>query len=164
MKFVYYVMHGMTEVDEQLLQYCIQKDYNEKYIDYLSTFLEDGNTSRSLGVVGLTQEELSACITVTDEQHQVTELFNDESTWLSGRFPLFNVYKLDNERYEVGGSPTLVINGETVSASRDSASLLKAICEGFVDKPTECSAVLSGETPSPGFGYGTGSDDGGSCE
>ncbi len=162
-KFVYYAMHGKKELDEQLTQYCIETEYNDKYLDYLSCFLEDGNSTRCLDKVGLTKSDLSQCITDTDNKYNVTGLYNDQSTWLSGRFPLFNVFKEDNEKYEVGGSPTLVINGEKVNTQRDSASLLKIICSAFNNEPEACNTQLSSETPAPGFGYeGTGTSSG-SC-
>ena len=41
--------------------------------------------------------------------------------------------------------------------------LLKAVCDSFTVAPEECSTVLSGETPSAGFGYEVGSSDDGSC-
>ena len=88
----------------------------------------------------------------------MTENFENEDTWLNGRFPLFDVYKAENEEYGVRGSPSLVINGKSVSAGRDSASLLSAICSGFETAPEECETSLSATSPAPGFGYeGSGS-------
>ena len=39
-KFVDYSMHGKSEIDENTLQYCIQKEESKKYIPYLTCFLE----------------------------------------------------------------------------------------------------------------------------
>ena len=163
-KWVYYAMHGKTELDEELTQYCIQKDSNSKYLDYLSCFLKDGNTSRCLTNLSLSSAALTKCITDTDVKYNVTNLFNDQSTWLSGNYPLMNIYAADNEKYNVGGSPTLVINGVTASAGRDSASILKAVCGAFTTAPAACSTNLSAAAPAPGFGYeGTGSATAASC-
>jgi hypothetical protein len=49
----------------------------------------------------------------------------------------------------------LVINGETISSARDSASLLKTICSAFTTQPAECQAQLSSATPAAGFGTAT---------
>jgi hypothetical protein len=76
--------------------------------------------------------------------------FNDQNSWNS-QFPPFNIDKADNEKYNVQGSPTLIINGQEVSSNRDSASLLKTICSAFNNAPEECSAELSSNAPAAGF-------------
>jgi len=163
MRFVYYAMHGETEVNEQTLQYCIQKEYNDKYLDYLECFLKEGKTDECVEEVRL-NGKLDECIAQADEEFSITENLNDESKWSGGRFPLFNVDKELNEKYGIRGSPGLVINGVVASASRDPASLLDAICTGFIEKPEECSEELSSTNPSRGFGYEeTGSASTGSC-
>jgi len=163
-KFVYYSMHGKKELDEQLRQYCIETEYNDKYLDYLGCFLSDANSTRCLAQVGLNESSLSDCVASTDAKYNVTGLYEDKSTWLSGRFPLFNVFKEENVKYGVQGSPTLVINGVNVNTNRDSASLLKVICSAFNNKPEECNTKLSSTAYSPGFGYEAGSgSNSGSC-
>lgn len=163
-KFVYYAMHGEKELNEQLRQYCIQKEQNDKFRPYLECFLEDGATEKCLEETNIDVEQMQSCVAETDEEYNVTEMFNDESTWLNGRFPRFNVHKDLNEEYGIRGSPGLVINGKQVQASRDPASLLSAVCSGFENKPEECNQALSGETPSAGFGYeGTAASSSGSC-
>lgn len=152
-RFVYYAMHGKTEIDEQMLQYCIQKDFKTKYADYLECFLEDGNSGRCLTKTSLTGK-LDSCIAQTDSQFKVTANFNDNTKWI-GSFPPFDIDKALNEQYGVSGSPTLVINGVVAETGRDSASLLNAICTGFSTQPAECSQTLSSAAPSPGFGSGT---------
>ncbi|MFH1127453.1 MAG: hypothetical protein V1718_05080 [archaeon] len=154
-KFVYYAMHGETELNEQTLQYCIQKNYNDKYTAYLKCFLKEGNSDACVTEVGLDKAALDTCIAETDTEFRITEKFNDKSTWSGGSYPPFDIYKTENEKYGVGGSPTLVINGVVAQTGRDPASLLGAVCTGFTNKPTECSVALSGETPSPGFGFET---------
>ena len=153
LKFVDYVMHGKTEVDEQLNQYCIETQFNSKYLDYLKCFLEDGNTSRCVANVSIDKTALASCIATADTQYNVTNLFNDKSSWVSGQFPQFNVYKAENEQYQVQGSPTLVINDAEAQSGRDPASLLKLICSAFETPPAECDQQLSSTSPSSGFGY-----------
>ena len=154
-KFCTYAMHGKKELDEQILQYCIQKDHKNKYLTYLRCFLKEGKTDECVEETGLDKVMLNLCIKYTDEQYKVTENFNDKSTWLNGRFPIFDIHKQSNEKYEIRGSPGFVVNGAVAQAGRDPASLLSAICTGFKDKPAECSVQLSTETPSPGFGFET---------
>jgi hypothetical protein len=151
-KFVYYAMQGKTELDEELVQYCIQKDFSSKYLDYLSCFVEEGDTQGCIDENNIDSDDLYDCVAETDETYDVTELYNNMDTWISGRFPQMNIYKADNEKYSIDGSPTLIIDGVETSSSRDSASLLSAICSKFTSQPYECSRTLSAATPSAGFG------------
>jgi hypothetical protein len=152
-KFVNYAMHGQTEINEELNQYCIQKEFNSKYLDYLKCFLSEGKTADCITSVGLDQTKLDTCIAATDKTYNVTNMFNDKSTWSNGQFPRFMVYNAENVKYGVQGSPTLVVNGAQAQAGRDSASLLSAVCNAFDTAPSECQQTLSSASPSPGFGY-----------
>lgn len=163
-RFVYYAMHGQTEIDEETRQYCIQKEQQDKFTDYLACFLKGGDSETCLTESGVDISKLNLCMAQTDRQFGISEKVADRSTWLSGRYPLFDVDKELNERYGVGGSPTLIINGETVSSGRDPAAYLSVVCSAFNEEPEECSEELSSESLSPGFGYESGSgSSGGSC-
>jgi type II secretory pathway pseudopilin PulG len=156
LKFVYYAMHpSQGEVEEQLNQYCIQKEQNSKFNDYLTCFLEAGDGKGCLTSTKIDTTKLKTCTTATDREFKVMENLNDQSKWLSGRFPLFNIYKADNEKYKVGGSPTLVVNGVTAQAGRDSISLLNTICGAFNEAPEECNTKFEAVSPTPGFGWST---------
>lgn len=156
-KWVYYAMHGEKEVNEQLKQYCIQRDFNDKYFAYLSAFLEAGDSAKSSTTAGITDSDLSACIKETDAKFKITETLNDpnKAGWV-GQFPPMNIHLTENKAYGVQGSPTLVINGAQVQAGRDAKSLLAAICNAFNTKPAECNTdMTSYGNPGAGFGYGT---------
>jgi hypothetical protein len=159
-RFVYYAMHGEKEVKEQLTQYCIQSEQTDKYVQYLACFLNDSAGQGSLDAsnkciasLGIDTKKLETCKAATDTKFDVMKNFNDQSSWLSGRFPLFNTDKEANTKYSVGGSPTLVINGVNSNAGRDSASYLAAICNAMTTPAPECSTQLSAASPGPGFGY-----------
>lgn len=152
-KFVNYAMHGETEVMEELRQYCIQEEQNDKYMDYLKCFLEASDSDSCLDKVKINKAKLNTCEDKTDKEFKITENLNDKSTWSSGSFPPFLVFDNENKQYGVQGSPTLIINGQEVSSGRDSASLLSAVCNAFNEAPEECSETLSSASPSPGFGY-----------
>ena len=156
-KFVNYAMHGQTEIDEQLLQHCMQKEAEDKYLEYLECFLAEGDTERCIGVAGFTEGQFDSCIEATDTEFKVSELYDDQSTWLSGRYPQFNVNDDLNEKYGVRGSPHLVVNEVSVSVGRDPASMLNAVCGAFTSVPSECTTVLSSAQPSAGFGFEEGS-------
>jgi hypothetical protein len=154
-KFVFYSMHGQKEILENLNQYCIQRDQNSKYLTYLGCFLGSSDGASCLASSGIDTTKLTSCTQSVDAQYNVSKNFADESTWVSGQYPKFDVNLADNTKYNVQGSPTLIINGVESQAGRDSASLLAAVCGAFSNKPAECGAQLSSATPAPGFGSGT---------
>jgi len=158
LKFCDYAMHGQKELNEQLNQYCIQENYQDKLNEYLYCFLEDETSSAAcIEKLGFDQDTLDTCIADLDAEFKVTEMFNDQSTWAGGRFPKFNVDAEGVAKYNVGGSPTFILNGVSVPTGRSPAALLTTICMGFSEEPAECAEVLDTLTPSPGFGYNEGS-------
>ncbi len=152
-KFVFYSMHGETEVKEQLNQYCIQKEQKSKFLDYLKCFLDEGDGKSCLVTAKIDRSKLDSCTAKTDQDFSVMDNLADQSSWLSGQFPLFDINKADNEKYAVQGSPTLIVNGVMVSAGRDSVSLLNAVCAAFNTSPEECKIKLEATVPSAGFGW-----------
>lgn len=162
LEFVSYAMHDKKELDENLVQYCVQKDASAKLVPYLKCFLaEDGKGADCLKANSLNVDK---CVKSVDNIYKVTGNYNDKSTW-KGNFPPFNVDKDANDKYGVAGSPTLIINGEEVSASRDPQSLLTAVCSAFESAPKECETVLSKAAYAPGFGFTTtASNSAASCE
>ena len=162
LKFVNYAMHNKQEIDENLRQYCIQKEQGDKLNNYLTCFLKAGEADNCLKSTGVNASKLANCVAQTDAEFKITEKFNDKNSWGS-QYPPFDVDKADNEKYGVQGSPTIVINGQSVNSDRDPASLLKLICSAFNNQPAECSAQLSADQPSPGFGEGTSNTTSGDC-
>ncbi len=164
-EFVDYAMHGKKEIDENLRQYCIQKEQQDKFIDYLKCFLEDGDSENCLASAKINTAVLEACISKTDKKYNITEMYNDRSTWIGSvnKYPQFNIYKDLNDKYEVKGSPTLVINGQVVQSERSPIAFLNTICKYYENPPQACN--LSSQTPSPGFGWsGSSSSGSASCE
>lgn len=165
LKFCSYAMHGEKELAEQLTQYCIQKEQPNKLNDYLKCFLGSSDSDACLAETGINKKTVASCVTKTDKQFDVMSNFTNKVGY-QGSYPGFNVYKEDNDRYGVAGSPTLVINGEEIQSERSSAALLATICSAFNEQPEECQTELSSASPSAGFGYGTtdGSTSGSGCE
>jgi hypothetical protein len=163
--FVNYAMHGKKEVDENLRQYCIQKEQTDKYSSYLKCFTANTPTAadgtadfgKCLTSAGIDQAKLSSCVAATDKQFKVTADYNDKTTWVSGQFPKFAVNDDLNTKYKVQGSPTIVINDVDVSSSlatRSPEALKQLICSAFNTQPEECKTALSNDQPSTGFGAG----------
>jgi hypothetical protein len=164
-RFVYYAMHPSSgEVEEQLNQYCIQEEQEELYEEYLTCFLgtsgKPAEAEACREEVGVDEEMLSSCYSETDEEFDVLENLENKDLWMrdsngNPSFPRFNIHKDLNEEYGVGGSPTLVINGQEASSGRAPASYLSVICSSFTEGnvPEECSESLSTTQYNPGFGW-----------
>lgn len=154
LKFVDYAMHNKIELDEQMVQYCIQEEQNDKLITYLECFLIEGKTDSCLAETNIDQGELDTCVSRVDSEFKITENFTNK-VGFKGSYPGFDIHKADNIKYGVGGSPTLIINETEVPSARDPQSLLNAICNAFDDTPEECETTLPSASPAPGFGTGT---------
>ncbi len=153
-KFNSYAMHGENELKEQTAQYCMMTEQPKVFNAYLKCFLASGESDSCLSEAKVDTKSLDSCVTKTDGQYKIMDNFKNKVGY-QGTYPGFDIFKADNEKYGVGGSPTLIINGQEISSERDSASLLKTICTAFNNAPSACSANLSSETPAPGFGTGT---------
>ena len=153
LKFVSYLMHGEDEAWENTRDYCIQKEQPDKFIAYMTCFLEAGDSESCLTKSNIDTNKLNSCTEQADTQFSITANLEDTDSYLSGRFPLFDIDKADNEKYQIGGSPGLVINGVQISSARDPTSYLNTICSAFNTPPEECSQQLSTTTPSPMWGW-----------
>ncbi len=132
-RFVHYFMHEPEE-EETLRQVCIREEQEDKWLDYLECFLEDGDSARCIEEVKINEENLNDCI-----ENRADGYYGEDSAL--------------SEQYGVRGSPTLVIDGEIVSSGRSPDAMLTTICSSYNTEPDACSAELASENPSPGFGY-----------
>lgn len=153
-KFNSYAMHGEVELIEQINQHCIMTEQEDVYLDYLECFLVAGDSKSCAASAKVDTKKMESCFAKTDAEYNILSDFENKIGY-QGSYPGFNISKDDNTKYGVGGSPTLVINGQTISASRDSASLLYTICSAFNTQPDACFETLSSASPTPGFGTGT---------
>lgn len=155
LKFVHYAMHGEKELNEQLKQFCIQKEEPQKLVAYLKAFLDAGDSEAATAASGINRATINTCVAATDKEFKVTDSFQNKDSWAGANFPPFDPHRADNEKYGVQGSPTLVVNEKLIEgADRSPAGLLKTICSGFENAPAECVTKLSSASPSAGFGFG----------
>ena len=164
--FVSYIMHGKKEIDENLRQYCIENGQEDKYDEYLSCFVKEDNSEKCLTEAAINKTSLQSCVAATDQEYNISAQYEDQSTWLNGQYPKFDINSDLNQKYGVQGSPTLVINDQIVDLdSRSPESLKTSLCQAFNSSPAECSQTLSSEAYSAGFGSGQDSSGGsGSCQ
>ncbi|HLD60930.1 MAG TPA: hypothetical protein VJA27_02240 [Patescibacteria group bacterium] len=151
-KFVSYAMHDLKEVEENTRQYCIQSEQNNKFVDYMKCFTASGDTASCQASAGVSKTKMDSCVTKTNKQYAIMDKFNDQSTWLSGRYPVYPIHDALNTQYGVQGSPTFVINGVQAEVSRTPEAVKQAICAGFENPPEECNQPLSTASFDPGFG------------
>ena len=138
--FVDYAMHDNKELDENLRQYCMEAENQSKYFDYLSCFVQGGNSSSCSTKAGINLEDLASCISATAATYNVS----------AANYPAFDVQKDLNELYGVTGSPTIIINGKRInipSSSRTPENFKQIICSAFNSSPEECAQTLSNEVP-----------------
>ena len=160
-KFVSYAMHGKIEVDENTRQHCIQQEEGaDKFITYLNCFSLKNDSAGCLNQSGINNAKINSCVEKTNKNFAILDKYNDKSTWLNGRFPLYPVHENLNDEYGVQGSPTLVINGTQVQTERTPEGIKNAICAAFNNAPSECSKKLSNTPATPGVGAGEGVDTG----
>jgi hypothetical protein len=143
-KFVSYTMHGAKENAENIMQYCINKEQPAKFLPYLECFLKEADSVACLKSTAVDTDKTTACIAASTSEFKLVDTGTD-----------FPIYKAENIKYGVQGSPTLVINGAEASSGRSSGALLKTICSAFTTAPAECSTALDTATPAPGFGTAT---------
>lgn len=162
--FVDYIMHEKKEMDENIRQYCIQKEEKEKYSSYLACFTGEDDYGKCLSQAGINVGLNNNCFFETDRDFSITSNYNNKDTWLNGTYPKFNIHADLNDQYGVGGSPTIIINDQVVALSSRSPEAFKQIvCQAFNTPPEECSQTLSAQVTATGFGGGTGAS-GGSCQ
>jgi protein-disulfide isomerase len=151
-KWVSYIMHGKKEIDENNVQYCIQKEEPEKYVSFAECFTQSDDSAGCRAEVGIDEAKLDACIAAMDEEFGITALYEDQSTWSGGRYPQYPVDAAENAQFGVQGSPTLIINGQKANVARAPEAYKQAICDAFNTPPVECTGELPTGQATPGFG------------
>lgn len=149
--FVNYIMHGKKELDDNLVIYCIQKEQRDKLTKFIRCFVESGNSTKCISDVNIDKNKLNSCIAATDEKFNITKLYNNQSTWLNGRYPRFPIDDELVKKYNVRGSPTFVVNGREVRVTRSANAIKEVICSSFTNPPQECNFTMSTIVESPGF-------------
>lgn len=123
-------MHGDQEAQENLRQICIRDEQRSKYWNYISCHIKAGDVDKCLTSVGIDQSKLSGCM-------------SDQNRGLAYAKEDFDL----NAKYEVTGSPTLVLNESKISESafggRTSEALKSIICCASNNKPDICSTTLN---------------------
>lgn len=131
-------MHGDEEAQENLRQICIREEENGKYWDYISCHIQKGDIEGCLSSAGVNTNGLNACMA-------------DSSRGLKYSQVDFDLQK----KYGAGGSPTMLLNGESGSefwfGGRKAEAVKTLLCCGFKEKPSVCSQKLSEKDAAASF-------------
>jgi hypothetical protein len=159
MHFVSYAMHGKQELDDNNIEYCLQKEQPSAFISFMNCFVASEDSAACLSSTsGIDKTKLNSCISSTDAKFKITSLYNNQSTWLSGRYPQYPVEASLNKEFGVQGSETFIVNGVHISPSEyrwDVNKMKDIICNAFTTKPAECSQAIASSGTSAGPSAGS---------
>ncbi len=134
-------MHGVEEADENLRQICIRDEQPAKYWDYVGCYIKKATGTAANGMpygdsktcqteTGIDVAKLNAC--VSDVSRGVADAKKD--------FDL-------NAKYNVTGSPTMVLNGqvidETPFGGRSADAMRNIVCSSSTTAPAFCATKLN---------------------
>lgn len=126
-------MHGSTEAAENLRQICIREEQPQAYWQYVACFINSTSSSSCFATAGVDESRLTACM--SDEERGIRYAQDDFSR---------------ADGYSATGSPTLVLNGATVSefdfGGRNPEAVKTLLCCGFSAQPGSCATRLSNVT------------------
>jgi glutaredoxin len=130
-------LHGLPEAQEDLRQLCIQKNYPQKFWDYIESFNTrcyplsqnpaslDACWRNTTAGMGIDTAAIETCATGSDG---LTMLREDET---------------NANQNGATASPTLFINGVIYSGARTPEAYKQAICNTFDAAPPECGTILA---------------------
>ena len=140
LEFTHFTLHGEKEDTENFRQLCIREEQGSKFLPYIQCVLNSTDPSGPADVVQC-MKALKIDTTKVD-------------SCIKGKAK--DYYAVDSalsQKYQVQGSPTLVINGVQADSARSPDAILKTICSTFNRAPNECNTQLPTQSASPGFGY-----------
>lgn len=145
-------MHGEYEKIEAERQLCIEKNYPNKFLDYILEFALDAEIGACGSNAQCSEPLVNALFTKLGiDKAKINSCMEKEGE------DLFSAEEANAQGNGVGGSPTLIINGVEVQSARSPAAYLETICSAFNNAPSECEEVLDSASPSAGFGSSTAS-------
>lgn len=138
----YCSMHGINELNQNIREMCVYQNQPEKFWN----FLDEVNRSCNVQIVEECWEDAAQKMGV--DVNSVKECQTENATKFAQQ------EKELNEKYEVAGSPDLVINGVHYRGGRTPEAYKKAICDAFNHPPDACEQTLESSAPSSSSGSG----------
>jgi len=127
----YCSMHGNQELHQDIRELCLFKYQKDKYWQFVEEVNRECKPNDVdecwLGIakkLGIDSEKISNCL-----KNEAVALLKQEVEL--------------NKKFEVTGSPTLIINGKPYQGKRTPDAYKEAICQAFKNPPSECQKKLS---------------------
>jgi hypothetical protein len=134
-------MHGDEEAKENLRQICIRDEQKSKYWDYVSCYMQ-----KTAGTMpnGMPYGDTAACqATAKVDTKKLNACVADTTRGLAYAKEDFAL----NTKYNVQGSPTLVLNGQVISETpfggRSADAFRNIICSSSSSEPSFCGTKLN---------------------
>ena len=131
-------MHGDEEAQENLRQICLREEQPNNFWAYIDCHIKEGKVDSCLGIAQVDIDALASCL--TDENRGLAYAQEDFT---------------NQDKYQVTGSPSLILDGETISefdfGGRTAEAVKTVVCCAFQDKPGFCDTVLSTESANSSF-------------
>jgi hypothetical protein len=141
-------LHGPTEAKEDIRQLCIAKYYPQQLWPYLMDF----DTNCQAAIIRQNTTVYNTCwANITGKlgiDNQKIETCASGSEGLA----LLSADEAITKKYQVTGSPTLIINGQRYSGARTPDAFKQFICARFETPPAECSVNLSAQAAAASSG------------
>jgi hypothetical protein len=152
-KFFDHIFNGEKELQEELKEYCIQEEQNDKFFNYLKCFWDKGDSENCLVKNNINRDELNDCVKRMDEKFNIWDNFNNKEKWtktyepsLNEKLPKFDIYKAEEEKYHfnrlIQGAVLVINNVGICPYNMDSQKFLNKICSAFTEVPVECDKIL----------------------
>jgi len=144
-------MHGKEEAEENLRQICIREEQKEKFWNYISCHIKKGEVEKCLKSAKIDEKKIKECMGKRGLSYAKKDFENQK-------------------KYNITGSPTLLLNSERVSefdfGGRSAEAVKTLLCCGFKKKPDFCSTHLSTKKANIGFAenYSGEKSSSGSCK
>jgi hypothetical protein len=135
----YCSMHGISELNEDVREMCIQKYQNDKFWPYMDLLVEDYLVGK-VSYMNIEEKWKDYATAAGVDISAVETCFNEEAE------ELLEEQVFLNQMYGVRGSPTAVINGTQYSGARTAEGFKTAICSSFLSAPEECELELNDTT------------------
>ncbi len=123
-------MHGDAEAQENLRQICIRDEQRSKYWNYVSCHIKAGDVDGCLASASIDKTKLSSCMSTASRGVAYAKKDFDLAT-----------------KYNVGGSPTMILGGAATSefdfGGRTSEAVKTLVCCAYNNKPGVCSTTLN---------------------
>lgn len=136
----YCSMHGISELNQDIREMCVYQNQPEKFWN----FLDEVNKSCNVQTVEKCWQDAAQKTGV--DVSLIKKCQGENATKFAQQ------EKELNEKYEVKGSPDLVINGVHYQGERSPEAYKEAICGAFNQPPDACEQTLESTAPSGSSG------------